>query len=170
MRLALLVALSLAFAEISPAQGDSPLRHFDFLAGHCWRGEFEDNNAVDTHCYTWVFGRKHLRDVHVVSSNGPDYRGETIYSVDGASGEVIFRYWNSVGGVSDGRILFEDGAIRSPAERYTGDDGKIREFRSTLHQVDEYGYEAVTEELVNSDWSEAARVMFTRTDKPGARR
>jgi len=166
MRFTAAVTLCLVLAEVSPAAAqESPLQQLEFLAGHCWRGEFEDNEATDTHCYTWVFGRKHLRDVHVVSSEGSVYRGETIYSVDGDSGEITFRYWNSLGGVSDGRLLFEGGVIRSPAEKYTGDDGETREFRSSLRQLDEFRYEAATEELVDGRWSNPARITFTRTDK-----
>jgi hypothetical protein len=164
MRFTLLAALCLASLAASAAADETPLRHFDFLAGHCWRGEYEETKAADTHCYTWVFGRKHLRDVHVVSSDGPDYRGETIYSVDSASGGVIFRYWNSLGGVSDGRILFEDGVIRAPGEKYTGDGGVTREFRSAMRRLDEFRYEAVTEELIDGRWGNAERIVFTRTD------
>jgi hypothetical protein len=168
MRFTIAVALCLVLAEVSPAAQDSPLQQLEFLAGHCWRGEFEHNGATDVHCYTWVFGRKHLRDVHVVTGEGSVYRGETIYSVEGSSGEIIFRYWNSLGGVSDGQLLFEDGVIRSPAEKYTGDDGKTREFRSSLRQLDEFRYEAVTEEFVEGRWSNPARITFTRTDKRAA--
>jgi hypothetical protein len=149
-------------AATAHAAEDTPLSPFDFLAGHCWRGEFPDSEAVDTHCYTWVFDGKHLRDVHVVSGDGPDYRGETIYSVDGASGDVIYRYWNSLGGVSDGRIEFEDGAILAPGEKYVGEDGKPREFRSRLRRLDESSYEVQSEERVDAKWRDFARVLFTR--------
>lgn len=152
--LALLVPLSCTADE-------SPLHAFDFLAGHCWRGEIA-NGAVDTHCFTWVYGGKHLRDVHVVRGDGPDYRGESIYSVDGETGGVIFRYWNSLGGVSDGRIEVRDGALVAPGERYVGDDGIAREFRSTLRRLDTDRYEAVTEERLDGRWSESSRVEFTR--------
>ncbi|MGH8167822.1 MAG: hypothetical protein ACREQ1_11315, partial [Woeseiaceae bacterium] len=50
------VAVLLAAAK---AADDTPLSAFDFLAGHCWRGEFEGGQASDTHCFTWVFGGKH---------------------------------------------------------------------------------------------------------------
>ena len=144
------------------AADDTPLSAFDFLAGHCWRGEFEGSKASDTHCFTWVFGGKHLRDVHVVSGDGPEYRGETIYSVDGPSGGVIFRYWNSLGGVSDGRMEFENDEILAPSETYVGEDGKPREFRSRLRQIDEAHYEAVTEERVGNEWSNFSRIRFMR--------
>ncbi|MEX2126361.1 MAG: hypothetical protein WD795_20880 [Woeseia sp.] len=159
--LVLWLALSMATAH---AADDSPLSPFGFLAGHCWSGEFEESGATDTHCYTWVFGGKHLRDVHVVSGEEPDYRGETIYSVEGTSGDIIFRYWNSLGGVSDGRIELEDGAILAPGGTYVGEDGKAREFRSSLRQIDDMHYEALTEERIDDEWRNFSRVTFTRTN------
>jgi hypothetical protein len=159
-RVILLFAVSIT--AIAHTAENVPLAPFDFLAGHCWRGEFQDSAATDTHCYTWVYGGKHLRDVHVVSGDGPEYRGETIYSVDGASGDVIFRYWNSLGGVSDGRVEFEGDAILAPGEKYLGDDGQPREFRSSLRRLDETSYETQTEELVGNEWTDFSRVRFTR--------
>lgn len=152
------IALALLAAT---AAAESPLSAFEFLAGHCWQGAFE-NGAVDTHCFTWVYGGKHLRDAHVVRGEGPAYRGETIYSVDGESGGVIFRYWNSLGGVSDGRIAVEDGALVSSGEVYVGGDGVAREFRSTLRRLSDERYEALTEELVDGEWRGASRVEFRR--------
>lgn len=157
-----LLLLVLPVSLIAGAAGESPLRAFDFLAGYCWQGEFE-NGAVDTHCFTWVYGDKHVRDVHVVRGDGSDYRGETIYSVDGDSGGVTFRYWNSLGGVSNGRIVVEDGALVSPAEIYAGAGGVPREFRSRMRRLHQEGYEAVTEERVDGEWRRASRVLFRRT-------
>lgn len=151
--LALLLALAARAEEL-------PLAPFEFLAGHCWRGEFPDGAAA-THCYTWVFGGKHLRDVLVVRGDAPEYRGETIYSVDGA-GSVVFRYWNSHGAVSEGRMLFADGTIVSPAEEYVGEDGQPRQFRSTLKRLDHEHYEALTEEHVDGQWTGFSRVEFAR--------
>lgn len=155
---------ALLFVTTANAAENSRLQAFDFLAGHCWSGEFADSKAVDTHCYTWVYGGKHMRDVHVVRGDGPDYRGETIYSVDGATGEVIFRYWNSLGGVSDGRMEFKDGAFVSAGEKYVGGNGMAREFRSSLRQLDEARYEARTEELIDGEWSDFTRVVFSRIE------
>jgi hypothetical protein len=160
----LLHSLVLLPALLAHAAEDSPFAPFEFLAGYCWSGEFPGTAAVDTHCFSWVYGGKHLRDVHVVKSEGPDYRGETIYSVDGSTGDVIFRYWNSLGGVSDGRMVFENGAIVSAGEEYVGEDGKARTFRSSLRQLDETHYEARTEELVDGGWSRMSSVRFTRVE------
>jgi hypothetical protein len=158
----LFYCLPLFLAASAPAAEESPLQAFGFLAGYCWSGEYADTGAVDTHCYTWVYGGKHLRDVHVVKGDGPDYEGETIYSVDGVTGGVIFRYWNSLGGVSDGRMEFSDGALVSAAESYVGEDGKPREFRSSLRSLNETQYEARTEERIDGQWSDFSSTIFTR--------
>lgn len=163
---ATLVSLAILISLTTGVAGESPLRAFDFLAGHCWRGEV-GSGAVDTHCYTWVYGGKHLRDVHVVRGEAPDYCGESIYSVDGETGGVIFRYWNSLGGVSDGRIVVEEDALVAPGERYVGKDGVPREFRTRLRHLGEDRYEAATDELVGGDWSRVRDVEFHRIGPAG---
>lgn len=145
-----------------PAADYGALAPFESLAGHCWRGEIEKTGAVDTHCFTWVYDGKHLRDVHVVRGSGPDYRGESVYSVDAATGDVVFRYWNSLGGTSGGRIRFEDGVILAPGETYTGEDGRLREFESSLRRLGEDSYETRTAERVGNEWQEKRRVVFRR--------
>ncbi|HEX7047666.1 MAG TPA: hypothetical protein VF275_08875, partial [Gammaproteobacteria bacterium] len=133
------------------ATDDSPLRAFDFLAGNCWQGTYA-NGSVDTHCYEWVYDGEHLRDVHVVRGKGPAYCGETLYSIDGAAEGVVFYYVNSLGGVSEGRMVVEDGVLLSPGETYVDKEGKVREFRSSLRPLDASRYEARTEERVDGKW------------------
>lgn len=145
---------------LAGAPADSPLRVFDFLAGSCWQGTFE-NGAVDTRCVSWMFGGSHVRDIHLVRGADGDYCGETIYSVDGETGGIVFRYFNSPGGVSEGSIAPENGMLVAP-ETYVGKDGRTRRFRSTLHELDEQRYEARTQESVDGEWQTVSRVVFTR--------
>jgi hypothetical protein len=92
-----LIALVLAAGGLS--LGLRPLEHY---SGHCWSASLS-NDAVDRHCFTAVFGGKHLRDRHIVTSGGrPVYSGETIYSVE--AGRVVFTYWNSLGGIGRGEL------------------------------------------------------------------
>lgn len=153
--LLLLIAMPVHAAE------DSPLGAFDFLAGHCWQGTYA-NGSVDTHCYEWVYDGEHLRDVHVVRGDQPVYCGETLYSVNGVGEGVVFYYVNSLGGVSDGRMVVEDGVLLSPDEKYVDKDGETREFRSSLRQLDASRYEARTEERIDGQWVESLRTIFTR--------
>lgn len=160
----ILLSVLLLFAMPAQAAEDSPLDAFDFLAGSCWQGTYADG-SVDTHCYEWVYGGLHLRDVHVVRGEKPDYCGETLYSVDGDSNGIIFHYVNSLGGVSEGSMVMEDGALVSPGETYVGKDGRSREFRSSLRQLDDDRYEARTEERVSGEWVDALRTVFTRMEQ-----
>ncbi|MFL6781669.1 MAG: SRPBCC domain-containing protein [Sphingomicrobium sp.] len=81
------------------------LAAFDFLVGHCFVGEAPQNAGVDRHCFERVFGGRHVRDRHSVTTGGREiYAGETIYSVHGP--DVIFTYWNSLGGLGTGEAVF----------------------------------------------------------------
>ncbi len=114
-----------------------------FLVGRCWRGEFS-GGARDTHCFESVFDGRHIRDTHEVRGPGPVYRGETIYSWDGARGRVEFTYWNSLGGVSRGTMAPQPGGLDFGDETYTGPDGKTMTMSTMWKRVGDDAYEAVT--------------------------
>lgn len=155
----------LLFLALAPAAfaAENPLDVYAALAGHCWSGEFPNGKATDEHCFTWVYEGKHLRDVHVVrADDGGEYRGEAIYSWDEKRGQIVYRYWNSDGGYSDGEIVANDGELVSPEERYTGKDGSEQVFRSTLRIIDHDSYEARTESLRNGKWQEEWTMKFER--------
>ena len=96
-------ALKARFARTAPA---APLRAelepLRFLLGHCWRGEFK-NGSTDLHCFESVYGGQHVRDRHEVTGPDAPYRGETLYSWDGAAKRVGYTYWNSSGGSAGAR-------------------------------------------------------------------
>lgn len=78
------------------------------LVGHCWSGPLPGNQGTDRHCFENVYGGQHIRDRHVVTVDGKDvYEGETIYSVKGP--QVVFTYWNSLGGFGTGTAVFAAG-------------------------------------------------------------
>lgn len=118
---------------------------------------------MDTHCFGWVYGGRHLRDRHVVRSDeGSEYRGEAIYSWNAKRERIVYRYWNSDGGYSDGEIVEADRWLISPEERYTGKDGREQLFRSAMRIRDGESYEARTEKLQDGEWREAWTVVFQR--------
>lgn len=161
--------LLLVFAPVH-ADEENPLSAYAPLAGHCWKGDFPDGNATDEHCFSWVYGGKHLRDVHMVRGKNGEYGGETIYSWDAKRETIVYRYWNSNGGYSDGEIVTgDDGVLISPEERYTGEDGKEQVFRSRLHIIDADGYETITETLRDGEWHPAWTVTFARIDATSVR-
>lgn len=104
----------------SPLLADNGLKLLQPVSGKCFVAEV-GSGAHDTHCFTPVFGGKHLRDTHRVVLQGKViYRGETVYSSEG--GELRFHYINSLGGAGRGSAQASStgisfvGAMRSDGE------------------------------------------------------
>ena len=153
----LLLAASTAATPVA-----DPLQPLSFLVGHCWRGEFKGSGNVDTHCFTPVYGGKHIRDVHEVTGGKDVYRGETLFSWNGEAKKVEFVYFNSLGGVSKGgmkpgvkEMIFDD-------ESYVGQDGKTITFSTVWRRVGENSYEAVTKGANSASGERVVR--YTRVD------
>ena len=73
------------------------------------------------------------RDRHVVVGNDPVYRGETIYAWHGGRKRIEYRYWNSLGGQSDGYVeAGADGTLRFLDDHYVGPDGAEDTFSSEM--------------------------------------
>jgi len=140
--IATLMALALA-ADQPPAlrQGLEPL---GFLVGHCWRGRFPGSGEEDTHCFESVYGGQHVRDRHEVTGGRGVYRGESIYSVEGAAGGVGYTYWNSLGGVSRGSMRAEPDRLNFGDEIYVGADGRRIAIATHWRRIGEDAYEAVS--------------------------
>lgn len=91
-----MIALFLAAAIAQPA-----LQPLAPLVGHCFSGPAPIAGAIDKHCFEAVYGGQHVRDRHVVTVDGrAAYEGEALYSAKGQ--QVIFTYWNSLGGLGTG--------------------------------------------------------------------
>jgi hypothetical protein len=89
------------FALAAAAIAQVPLQPWAPLAGHCFSGPAAVAGATDKHCFESVYGGQHIRDRHVVTIDGRAvYEGETLYSAKGP--QVIFTYWNSLGGLGTG--------------------------------------------------------------------
>lgn len=138
-----------------------PLAPLRFLVGACWQGTFPDGRNVDTHCYEGFYGNAFIRDTHRVRGENPDYRGLAIYHYDPESKAIVYRYWNSLGGVSDGRIL-------SPRERHVTEDGRVIELRTVIEQTAPDTYVSVSEQRNGEAWREIWRIGFSRLTPAGA--
>ncbi|MFL6722444.1 MAG: hypothetical protein ACJ8FT_11690 [Sphingomonas sp.] len=104
-------------AAAAPSLAEPPLRPLSALVGHCWTGAAPGNGGTDKHCFESIYGGQHVRDRHVVTSGGQAvYAGESIYSAKGP--QVIFTYWNSLGGLGTGNALL---------------DGREWRFSGTIH-------------------------------------
>lgn len=133
--------IALAAADAPPLrQGLEPL---GFLVGHCWRGEFETREQ-DTHCFEAVYDGQHVRDRHEVTGGKTVYRGETLYSWDGAQKAASYTYWNSLGGVSRGTMRPKTDRLDFGDETYRGPDGKEAKLSTYWRRVGDDSYEAVT--------------------------
>jgi len=109
-----MIAALLLVAAAPATLAEPPLQPWAALVGHCFIGPAPVPGATDKHCFEGVYGGQHVRDRHVVSAGGRDvYAGETIYSAKGA--QVIFTYWNSLGGLGTGTA-----SIGGDQWRFTG--------------------------------------------------
>jgi len=146
---------------------DDPLAPLAFLAGHCWTTSFEDGRQTDTHCYEWMHDGKQLRDRHVVLGNHPDYRGETIYAWHGGRKRIEYRYWNSLGGQSDGYVeTGADGALHFLGDHYVGPDGAEYTFASEMTRPGETQYRMTVRYLEAESWKEVWTRVFELTETP----
>ena len=159
MSLALLAAALAAPAQPVLRPELEPLR---FLVGHCWRGEMKGGAGADTPCFERVFDGQHVRDRHEVTGSGKDYRGETLYSWDGAAGRVAYVYWNSLGGVSRGTMVPKAETLDFGDETYKGADGREMKISTIWRRIDDRSYEAVTTSAANPAGERIIR--FTRID------
>jgi len=135
---------------------------FEPLMRACFSAPIADTQAVDTHCFTDVMGT-FVRDRHIVPG-APDYSGETLFHYDDENEELTFRYFNSIGGVSEGTASFQSREISFEEETYIGLDGEEQFFRGRYYDLSERGYSSITEQLVHGEWIVVSQQHFTRTD------
>lgn len=135
------------------------------LAGHCWEGQFEGTEGVDRHCFEWLPGGHFLRDTHAIETEGESYQGETIFAVEGGSGEITYTYYNSLGGISRGSISMAKGGVLKAEERHIGRDGNVQNYRSRLTFDDNgNGYRVESTRLNEGEWQTVRRTHYSRVD------
>ena len=130
-------AITLAAIPAPLLAGDG-LEMFDAVAGQCLTADVGEGGR-DTHCFSALFGGRHLRDVHHVTIDGKVvYRGETTYSRDGD--KVTFTYINSLGGGGRGEAhAVRDGIAITGSMRANPEAGaQSMNSHWTLHQTGGY--------------------------------
>lgn len=140
---------------------EQPLASLDRLAGHCWKGEFAEGGSWDRHCFEWAYDGKFLHDKHVVTGKRAPYGGETWYRFDGEARRIVFHYFNSMGGYSEGHVQPAQNELRFPEERYE-QDGKTQVLRTLWRFENEATMLALTEQHSGDKWVEAWRVTYSR--------
>jgi hypothetical protein len=143
MRKLLLLVLPLAVsAAEAPPSHYAPLV---YLAGSCWQGALAGGKDVDTHCFSWVYAGKFLRDQHTVHGAGhEDYLGETIYFWDAAAQRLQYLYIESAGGSGLGTVEAADDALVFPDASYQ-EDGHTQVYRSRWQKSGADAYDVMTE-------------------------
>jgi hypothetical protein len=164
LTLAAAVAAVASAGAVAAQPTPDHFKPFEFLIGHCWTGTFPDGKATNTHCYEWMLDRAFIRDRHVVKSSGPDYKGETVYYLDGATGSVKYRYWNTIGGLSDGALGTDAKRIQIVEDVYRGKDGKTQKFQGEIERLSDTQYRASTRTWDGKAWKALWSITFTRID------
>jgi len=140
---------------------DDPLAPLRFLAGACWRAEIAGTGLTDVQCVEEMPGG-FLRAKHVLLGSDPEYSGETIYFHDAETGHARFIYFTSLGGVSRGSVIWQDGRLLFPDQRHVSASGEELRIEGHMEQPHRDAYVAVSRRWVDGDWSEPAETLFER--------
>lgn len=114
---------------------ESPLAPLARLAGHSWKGEFAEGGSWDRHCFEWTY--------------------------DGKDQRIVFHYFNSAGGYSEGDVQPAQNELRFPEERYE-QGGKTMLLRTIWRFEGDSRMLAVTGQQSGDKWVEAWRIGFAR--------
>ena len=150
---------SLADNSMQPFSGLMP------LVGHCWQAPFPDGKKIDTHCFTSVYNGAFIKDQHVVCGDDQAYYGETWYTHDKTSNSVNYRYYNSLGGISDGSVQFQDQRLVFPDESYEN-NGQTTTYR-TDWQLTEGQYVSnmwQQDHAAEDGWKKVWHMVFKQVD------
>jgi hypothetical protein len=95
-----------------------------------------------------------------VKGPGAPYRGETLYSWDGAAKRVAYTYWNSEGGVSRGTMAATSEGLDFGDQSYA--DGRRMTISTLWRKVGADSYETVSRS--GNDPTGSRVVRYTRVD------
>jgi hypothetical protein len=161
MRAIGIVLLGSLLVATAASAADPPLAPLSRLAGHCWKGEFAEGGSWDRHCFEWAYDGKFLHDKHVVTGKRAPYGGETFYRYDEKAQRIVFHYFNSQGGYSEGAVQPAPSELRFPEERYE-QGGKTLVLRTIWRFDGDTKVIASTEQQKDGQWVEAFRITFSR--------
>jgi len=103
--------------------GEAGLAPFDFLVGHCWRGDLPKPGLQDTHCFTRLDDGR-IKDIHTVTAaDKAIFGGETTYGWDAAAGAISYVYVDAAMGRMTGTVRMRPGVLDFPDGVYVGGDG-----------------------------------------------
>jgi hypothetical protein len=150
-------------AGADPAAIYQPLA---FLAGHCWTGAFPGGKQTDTHCFSWIYGGKFLRDQHIVRAAGkPDALGESIYFWNSSAKQLEYLYIESGGGFSRGAVTTDADSLLFPDTTFV-ENGETQVYRSRWRHSTETAYDVVTEIQAKNNWMPGFTIRMERAGTP----
>ncbi len=154
----------LALGIFSP-QSQADFQSLNQLVGQCWQATFPDGKKVDTHCFSAVYGGAFIKDEHVVCGPGEPYYGETWYVYDSKKQLVTYRYYNSLGGISDGSVTFKDQQLVFPDETYQQGEQSIT-YRTTWSLAkDQYTSDMLQQDPSHAEgWKPVWQMVFKPID------
>lgn len=166
-RVAIIAALA-AFTHLSAAaETSSPYAPLAFLVGHCWQGELPGGKKdIDTHCFSWIYADKFVRDAHVVHGAGhKDYLGESIYYWDSVAKKLQYLYFENAGGSSHGDVETTATTLVFPPTDYQ-EGGKTQTYRSRWSHAGAEAYDVITEFKNDNAWKTAWTVHMEKIAAP----
>lgn len=153
--------LVLAFAELALAE-PRPMDSLSFLLDGSWRATFPDGRGTDTHRFRTMLGGQYLRDTHEVRGRGAAYAGETIYAWRADQQLIEYWYFNTLGGVSQGRVESVGDRWVLP-ETHRDAQGAVREFRTVMTRTGPDRMEWRLVEKAGAAWTPVWTMNFVRT-------
>jgi len=169
-RFAIAAAIAAFSTQCAAADAPSPYAPLAFLAGYCWQGELPGGKKdIDTHCFSWIYGDKFVRDVHTVRGEGhKDYVGESIYYWDSVAKKLQYLYVENAGGSSKGDVEASDTALVFPPSTYQ-EGGQTQTYRSRWTHSRADAYDVVTEFRKADAWAPGWTVHMVRLEAPKAK-
>ena len=169
-RFAIAAAIAALSMQCAAADAPSPYAPLAFLAGYCWQGELPGGKKdIDTHCFSWIYGDKFVRDVHTVRGEGhKDYVGESIYYWDSVAKKLQYLYVENAGGSSKGDVEASDTALVFPPSTYQ-EGGQTQTYRSRWTHSRADAYDVVTEFRKADAWAPGWTVHMVRLEAPKAK-
>jgi hypothetical protein len=159
-KFAVLLSIIPFLAAADPSVSYQPLA---FLAGHCWTGTFPGGKQTDTHCFSWIYDGKFLRDQHTVRTPGkPDALGESIYFWDSAAKQIEYLYIESDGGYSRGAVSTDADSLVFPDTSFV-ENGKTQVYRSRWRRSADNAYDAITEFQTKNNWVPGFTIHLERS-------
>ena len=152
--------------ETDAAKVSDHFKPYVFMIDGAWVGRFPDGSASDTQRFEWVYGGKFIRNTHFVTRDGQGtvYEGETIFAWDAEKKQVIYWYWNTLGGYSEGVMAYDGKHFLAQGLYHDPTNGKTMETRSGLEPVSETEYRAVQYFKKDGAWQEQWTMTFQKKE------